>query len=250
MGFGAAGLLLLAGALWGLRLIFDPEPLADGAGALVAITMIVAAAVAALGLVLSRGRWARRFGLAVVAAQLALGVALEATVFGWVALAATAGALVLLGGPWLDSFLRQLPPADPPPAAAVALALGLVAVPGFLGLSAPGGVAWTHWAAALGALLTGWAFSRALPVGLWSGRLLVPVLVLGAGLQSPPAGLVGLALLALAIGALAWSPAATRAVHPLVPRAEGVAIPPQLVPSDLLARAGYDERGRPLPPQE
>ena len=247
MGFVAAGMVLLSGALWGVRLIFQPEPLSDGAGALVAITMIVMAAVAALGLVLARGRWARRLGGAVVVAQLALAVGLEGTVLGWVALGGTALALILLGGPWLDSFLRRLPPANPPPAAAVTLALGLLAVPGLLGLSAPGGVAWIHWVAALGAMTTGWAFSRALALGLWSARLLVPGLVVAAGFRSPPAGLTGLLALAVAIAALAWSPAATRAVHPLVPQADGVAVPPQLVPSDLLARAGYDERGRPMP---
>lgn len=244
-GFTAAGALLASGAVWGLRLIFDSAPLADDSGALVAISVVIAAAVGALGMVLARGRWARVLGLVVVLAQLVLGAGLDATPLGWAALGVTGITLVLLGGPWLDGFLRQLPRADPPPMPAVVLALVLVAVPAALGLSAPGGVGWAHWVGALVALVTGWAFSRALSVGLWSARVLVPVGLLGAALQSPPAGSIGLAAGAVALAVLAWVPAVARAVHPLVSRVDGVAVPPQLVPSDLLARAGYDERGRP-----
>lgn len=246
-GFLAAGFVLGSGALWGVRLILQPHPFADGPAALLAISLVVGGAVAALGLVLSRGRWARVVGSTAVAAQLSLAVVLDATIFGWVAVAATATTFVLLGGPWLDTFLRRLPPADPPPLPAVLLALGFVALPGILGVSAPGGTSGAHWIAAMAALLVGWAFARALGVGLWGARLVVPPLLVLAALQSPVGGAVLLVVCAVGVAVLAWSPPVGRAVHPLVARADGVAVPPQLVPSDLLAQAGYDERGRPIP---
>ena len=48
---------------------------------------------------------------------------------------------------------------------------------------------------------------------------------------------------------LAWWPATELAVNPIVPRADGVAVPPQLVPPDVLTRAGFDDRGRPIKPE-
>lgn len=249
MGFLAAGFVLATGAVWGGRLIIDPAPISDGSAALIAISVVVGAATAALGLVLSRGRWARRVSIGVLAVQLGLTVLLDPAPIGWAALAVTGVALILVAGPWLDGFLRLLPPADPPPLPAVVLALAFVALPGLLGIAAPGGVGAGHWLAALVALATGWAFSRALSVGLWSARLAVPALLVVAALDSPPGGAVVLVAGAVGMAALAWSAPVRRAIHPLVPRADGVAVPPQLVPSDLLEQAGYDERGRPLPPK-
>ncbi|NNC92013.1 MAG: hypothetical protein HKN80_05940, partial [Acidimicrobiia bacterium] len=103
-----------------------------------------------------------------------------------------------------------------------------------------------HWVAGVVALATGWAFARALRVGLWSARVLVPTALIGAAVASSiPGLLVGLAL-AMTCIALAWSNPVNRAVTPLLATAPGVAIPPELVPPDLLARAGYDDRGRPV----
>ena len=170
---------------------------------------------------------------------------------GWgiVALAATTVSIVLVAGPWLDDFLRRLPPAEPIPPAAMALALGLVLVPGALAVSSPGGVEAMHWVAGKVPVVTAWAFARALRTGLWSARLVVPVLLIAAGLSSTVVGTVVALALAITAAALAWSAPVNRAVTPLVARADGVAVPPQLVSPELLARAGFDERGRPVPPK-
>ncbi len=128
----------------------------------------------------------------------------------------------------------------------MALGLGLAAAPGLLAVSSPGGIEVVHWVAALVALATAWAFARALRVGLWSARVLVPIVLIGAAAASSlPGLLLGLAA-AIACVALAWSSPVNRAVTPLLATAAGVAVPPELVPPDLLAKAGYDDRGRPV----
>ncbi|NNF86911.1 MAG: hypothetical protein HKO82_06275 [Acidimicrobiia bacterium] len=247
MGFIASASVLLAGFAWGLRLINAHSPLADGSAALLALSVVVAAAVATLGLVLARGQWARRLALGLLAFQVAMSAVLDLGAWGIIALAATAASIVLVAGPWLDRFLRRLPPAEPIPPAAMMLGLGLVLVPGLLAVSSPGGVEVMHWVAGLGSLATAWAFARALRMGLWSARIVVPLLLIGAALASNVAGTVVALGLAITSVALAWSAPVNRAVTPLLARADGVAVPPQLVPPELLARAGYDDRGRPIP---
>ncbi len=246
MGFIAASSVLLAGSLWGLRLIAASEPFADGSGALLAVSMVITSAVASLGLVLARGRWARRLALAILATQVGLAMVMDLDAWGAITLAVTALSIGLVAGPWLDDFLRRLPPAEPLPAGAMALALGLVVGPGLLALSSPGGVEVMHWAAGLASLVTAWAFTRALRLGLWSARVAVPVLLVGAALVSTLPGMLVALAMAVTSAALAWSSPVNLAVTPLLTRAQGVAVPPELVPPDLLAGAGYDERGRPV----
>jgi hypothetical protein len=246
MGFIASGSVMLAGFVWGLRLISAPGPFADSSGALLAIGLVVVSAVSSLGMILSRGRWARRLGVAVLATEVVLALVMDLDQWGVIALAATLPAIGLVAGPWLDGFLRRLPPSEPIPPAAVALGLGLLAVPGLLALSSPGGIEVIHWVVAVLALATAWAFARALRVGLWSARVVIPIALVGAALASSPRGLLlGLAL-AVTCAVLAWSEPVDRAVTPLLATAAGVAVPPELVPPDLLAKAGYDDRGRPV----
>jgi hypothetical protein len=246
MGFIASASVVAAGLVWGLRLILAPGLFADGAGALLAVAIVAASTVAGVGLVASRGLWARRFSLGLLGAQLVLSAVMELDAWGWAALAVTMTSLVLVAGPWLDRFLRRLPPADPPPPTAVILALGLLLVPGVVAVSSPGGLDGVHWVAAGWGMLTAWAFGRAIGAGLWSARLAVPLLLLLAGLASPLPGLVVLVGAAIGVAGLAWWPATELAINPIVPRADGVAVPPQLVPPDVLSRAGFDEQGRPI----
>jgi hypothetical protein len=213
------------------------------------VALVVGSTVAGVGLVVSRGLWARRVAFGMLGAQLALSAVMDMDAWGWVALIFTVVSLVLVAGPWLDRFLRQLPPADPPPPTAVVLAIGLLVVSGVIAVSSPGGVEIIHWIAAGCALITAWAFGRALGSGLWSARVAVPLLLIAAGLASPLPGLMVLVATAVAVAGLAWWPATELAVNPIVPQADGVAVPPQLVPPEILARAGFDDRGRPVNPE-
>lgn len=245
MGFIVAASVLLAGIAGSVRLLAAPDRFADGSAALIAISLMLASAVVAVGLVLVRGRWARRLGLGLIVGQLVLALVLELNPAGWVALTASAVSLALLLGPWLDGFLRQLPVAEPLPPASMLLAIGLVFVPAGLGLSVPAGPRASHWVAAGMALVVAWGYSRALAAGLWGARLAVPAALATAAFQSPPAGAALLVALGAGTLALAWSPGGTQAVRPLIPAARGITVPPELVPPGLLAEAGYDDRGRP-----
>ncbi|NNF11245.1 MAG: hypothetical protein HKN74_13275 [Acidimicrobiia bacterium] len=245
MGFIVAASVLVAGIATSVRLLVSPDALADGSAALVAISVMVASAVSVVGLVMVRARWARRLGLGLMAGQLALALTLEFSIAGWVALGATATCLMLLLGPWLDGFLRRLPAADPLPPASMMLAIALVFVPAGAGVSAPAGPRAMHWVAAGAALLVAWGYARAVSAGLWGARLAVPAALVAAAVQSPPGGAVVLVVLGGALAVLAWLPGSAQAVRPLIPSAPGVAVPPELVPPELLAKAGYDERGRP-----
>ncbi len=244
MGFLIAGALVGSGAIWALRLIGEPDLFADSSGAVLGLELLIVSATAGVGMVVSRGRWARNLGWLVIVAELALAAVMAFDNWGWVALAATLGTLVLLSGPWLEGFLRRLPPAEAPANVAVYLALGLLLLPGLVAVSAPAGLEPLHWIAAGAAAIGTWSYSRAMPVGLWGARTLIPVLLMVAALFSPPVGGLLLGIAAIAVLVSAWSRPAALAVYSLVPTATGVAVPPELVPAELLAAAGYDDRGR------
>lgn len=244
MGFIIASSLLGSGALWALRLILAPGLFAFGSGATLGLDLLVVSAVAAAGMVISRGQWARNLGWFLVAVELVLAAVMEFDAWGLVTLVATVGSLILIAGPWLAAFLRQLPRADAPANSAILLALSLLLVPGIVAIANPAEMKPLHWLASAVGVGGTWAYSRAIPGGLWVARTLIPLSLLIAALFAPLAG--GLLLVATAAGLLilAWSRGAAQAVHPLVRTTAGVAVPPELVPADLLAAAGYDERGR------
>lgn len=244
MGFVIAGTILATGSLWASRLILAPGLFADSSGAVLGLDLLAVSAVAAVGMILSRGRWSRNLGWFLVAAELGLLTVMAFDGWAWVALAATGTTLVLLSGPWPKRFLRQLPPAAAPAVIVVYLAIGLLLVPGLVAVANPAGMGAVHWVAAGVGVASGWAFSRALVVGLWAVRVVVPGVLIAAAVASPLFGGLALAVASVAILLLAWSRAAGLAVHALVSATTGVAVPPELVPAELLAAAGYDERGR------
>ncbi len=244
MGFLSAGSLVGSGAVWAGRLIFAPGLFAASSGALLGLDLLVVSIAAAGGMVVSRGRWARNLGWLVVAAELGLAATMDLDAWGWASLAATLVTVILLAGPWLTGFLRQLPSADAPPVVAIALALGLLMAPGVMAAAVPAGLEPIHWIAAGLAAICAWSYSRAHLLGLWAARILVPALLLASAAFAAPAGRGLLIVGGLTVLGLAWSKPAWQAVRQLVPTVPGVAVPPELVPNEVLAAAGYDERGR------
>lgn len=244
MGFVSASSLVASGAIWAVRLILAPGPFAASSGTLLGLDLLVVSVAAAGGMVMSRGRWARNLGWLVVVAELVLAAVMDLDAWGWVALGATLATVVLLSGPWLSGFLRQLPPAEAPPLAAVFLALGLLVIPGVVAVSAPAGLEPIHWTAAGVSTICAWSYSRAHQLGLWAARMLVPLLLFLASASLSPPGWGVLIAGGLVVLALAWSRPASQAIYALVPTTTGVAVPPELVPAEVLAAAGYDERGR------
>lgn len=210
---------------------------------LIGTSLWAGTATAVVGLLISRGRWARRLGAAVVLSHALL--ALIAEVDGWWAAAAilSAGTAVAVGGPWLNGLIRQRPSASGPPPRAVLVPLVLMGAPFALGVTAGEGPA--VLAVGSTALVSTFWFSRALPGALLVVRVVWPLLALGlAWPLGMPAGVVA-AVLATVVLFLAWDSSVTTAVHPLVERGSVVRIPPELAPKEILDAADLDDRGRP-----
>lgn len=230
---------------WGVHLALDPDPVASGPAAVLAVSLAVGAVVVGIALLISRSRWARPMVIGLSAAGLGLAAVspLDAGTIGGTVLSgiALAGSI----GPWLAVWLRRLPAAEAPPAAA-ALALAATALlPALVAAVHYDGLAPADWVLAGVAALTALGLLRALPAGLWMARLGVP----GAGIAAGIAGglLVGPFLAAAAVAAAvpAWRPEVGLSIRPILPSTGNLTIPPELVDPGLLEAAGFDDRGRP-----
>ncbi|MDP8959234.1 MAG: hypothetical protein M3N51_08560 [Actinomycetota bacterium] len=233
--FLAAASILVASVLWAIKLSFSQGTVAPDAAALLGADLVVLTVVAATGLLLVHGRWAKRLAQLLLAAQALLAVFVSLDPWWWAALAATAGGMVAIGGPWLDGWVRRLPGAAGPPPLAVALALGLLALPALVALSSPGGLGVVHWLLATAAVLVAWAYGRAMRPGIWTARFL-PLIALPAALASPLPGALLLLVATVVLAWLAWTEAARLAVTPLVTvRSRPIILPHELVPPEVRA---------------
>ena len=212
------------------HLAIVPEPFASDSAALLATGVIMFALITAAGLLLSRGRWARRLGFAVVTGQLSLGLVVDLGAWEVITLGLNTLALAGLTGPWLRGWLRQRPAATGPGTRPVLLLLiGLALIPS-VSIASPSGLHWQHWALAAVALLGALGYSRASGVALWVLRLaIVPVGALAAA-ASPPIGALYLAAHLTAVATMAWSNESLRAIRPLLDRAYGPRSPRPLDP--------------------
>ena len=244
--FVIATTVIAASLAWGLVLAFGSGPLVPSAAALLAGDQLIMGTVIGVGLVLSRGRWTRRAGFALLGGQALLGIFFEAD--GWWAGAVlmTAIGIAALAGPWLGGWLRKLPRADGPPSMAVTMNLGLVGLPALVAVTAPGGVPVAGWLLSGLALATAWSYSQAWLPAVWAVRVLLPVLGIATAAALSWPGVVALASGVVALTTLAWLPEVRQAtVSPATIPARLVPIPPELAPRDVLEAAGLDDRGRP-----
>ena len=210
----------------------------DSRHLLLAIGLILLSAVGITGLVVARGKWARRYLWIMLAAQGAVFVVVEPSI---VALTASALAALALGVTSVDGWMRQLPRADAPPDESVLLPLGLLAIPVVIGLTrVPDGMDWTF--AGL-ATVAAWSYGRAHIRTLWAIRVaLLPVTLAIAGWEQDGAILI---LFGAALSAVAWRSGALRGVQPL--EARRVTAQPvfaEMTPSGLMESIGRDEHGR------
>lgn len=217
-----------------------------GAGprqAVMATTLVTLVAVAVVGMLIGHARWARRLaiGLAVLG-LLAVGAG-EVDAWWWPGVMSAAVALAGLIGPGMKGTVRDLAPALGPPPQAVLLPLVLLAAPGLVALTRPDGIdAWAWlavgccWASAALYAKAGWG-------GLTMVRLVAPTSLAISAVGSALSAAVDLAV-AAAVVALAWTVNARVAIRPLVQPGSRKPILPEMVPADLLDRAGYDSRGR------
>jgi len=213
---------VVAGALaLAAHLAFTPEPFASDSAVVLAGGALLLSVITAAGLLLSRGRWSLRLGLAVVSGQIGLGLVIEFGPWAFVSIGLNAVALAGLTGPWLRGWLRRRPAAGGPGTRPVLLLVGALALLPGVAISSPDGLSWQHGALGASAIIGAWGYSRAWEWGLWLLRLVPMPLAAAAAAASPAAGGVYLAVHAAAITALAWSGESMRAIRPLLDRVYG-----------------------------
>jgi hypothetical protein len=207
-----ASLIALAGFGWAVHLAVDPEPFATSSAAAIAVGLIIFTLIAVTGILLVRARWMRGLALTVVAVGFTVGIITGFDTWAFLAGAFSLAAVIGLVGPWLDVWLRRRPTPDGPAAKTTTLVLGTLALVPVVGFAAPGGLEAAHVVLAVAGVVLAWAYTRAWRWALWGLRLLLPVLVIWAGLSSPRPGALLLALWGAMLVWLAWSREAARAV--------------------------------------
>jgi hypothetical protein len=233
--------VLLAGA----RLVLGETVYRPSSAALLACGLLLLTVVSLAAFLVGRTRWSRYTLYGCVGAALATGSAGDGTSLWWFLVATSLAALVALIGPWPDRWLRRLPSADGPPAAATALLLALIATPAFSAFAAPLGTHLAVWVWSGWCVVLALALGRAVPGSLTAVRWLHPPLgMLVAILAGAPQGFT-VAAAGLAATTLAWTKDVRMAVAPPAYDGSVVPFPPELVAPEILAAAGLDDRGRP-----
>jgi hypothetical protein len=221
-------LFTICGATWAIQLGVAPAPFAPGAGAVLALGLVIFVVIAAAGLLLSRGRWAPPLAAIVTVAAMGLAVVIE-DLTAWAVIGLVAGALTLAGlaGPWLKGWIRERPSAQGPGPKAMGVVFGALTLVPAVALASPSGLEPAHGILGGAGLLLAWGYARARLWALWGIRLVLPVLALPALYVSPWPGKVLLAVVVGITVGLSWTREAFFAVAPLMSRLPGprVAVP-------------------------
>lgn len=203
-----------------LAFALDSGPIARSSALMIVTGMLGIALAGLAGLILARAPWARWILTASVIATTVL-ASIGGSALFWVALGVGALAVIGLIGPWLTLWVRREPVADRMGVVPVVLISSAMSTPVLVGFAAHSGVGWEHWTLVVTVAVSAWAYGRGLALGIWSFRLLVPVLGLLAGIATSNPGGAAILVLALALSAMAWSPqarAVTAVITPPLPR--------------------------------
>jgi len=215
-------ILVIGASLWTLHITTSvDEPFATDSAVLVSIGLLMFSVIAAAGLLLPRGRWARNLGRGLLAFE--AGLAVVTPLQGWAiaALIATGLGIVGVQGRWLDGWLRRLPAADGPGLKTMALVLGCLALVPALGIASPGGVVFRQGLLGAAGIVIAWGYSKAQMWGLWSARIVLAPLAIVAAVEAPLAGSILLITLGGALTWFAWSSEARIAISPLMDQLPG-----------------------------
>jgi hypothetical protein len=205
-----------------IHLSDGPGPFSDGSGIVLGIGFLLFGVIAIAGLLLSRGRWAKRLALSVSVITIATATLTSPWSAAAVVAVAVGGlALVGLSGRWLDGWIRRLPAADGPGTRVIVLVLGLVGLVPAVAVAAPTDISQFHGVLGAAGIFYGWTYSRAEVWALWAIRLTLPLLAIPALLRSPAAGVIFLGLVVAGLTALAWTREARLAVQPLIDHLPG-----------------------------
>lgn len=239
-----AATVQLAVLTWIVALILDPTPLETVPALVTGLGLLAMATVATVGMIVVGGRWAHRLALCALAFTVIVAILRPIDPIWFVAVGCTTLATIALFSPALTEGIRNLPSAAGPPPRAVIAPLLALAAPALLGLLGNDAQPWALLMVGVSAPIVALLYSRVIPGGLMSIRLLWPLMAVGL---SPwlgwRAGSAAVAL-AVAIASVSWHASVRASYHP--PREVGTTfpIPPELAPSEVLDAAEIDERGR------
>jgi len=212
-----AVLLVIGASLWSLAITTSRnEPFALDSATLISTGLLVFALIAAVGLLIPRGRWARNLARGLLGVELLLAVITPLRGWAIAALIATGLGIVGVQGRWLNGWLRRLPSATGPGLKPILFIIGLLALVPLVGFASPDGVVFRQGVLGAAGIVTAWGYGKANMWALWSGRVLImPLAILAATAAS-----IGGAALTLAAGTgvtwLAWTKEVRLAVSPLL----------------------------------
>ncbi len=214
----AIAVLLVAGAsLWALTVATNvDEPLATDSAVLVSIGMLIFAVIAAVGLLIPRGRWARNLARGLLGSEVLL--AAVSPLRGWAiaALIATGLGIVGVQGKWLGGWLRRLPSATGPGVRPILFMIGSLALVPVIGVASPSGVVLRQGLLGAAGIVIAWGYAKARPWALWSGRVLLAPLTIIAAAAAPVGGAALIVAVGIALTWLAWTKEVRLAVTPLL----------------------------------
>jgi hypothetical protein len=212
-----AVLLVVGASLWTLTLASNPdEPFAMDSGVLISIGLLLFSVIAAVGLLIPRGRWARNLARGLLAAEALLATVTPLRAWAIAALVATGLGIVGVQGKWLNGWLRRLPSAEGPGLLPILFIIGSLALVPILGVASPGGVEFRQGLLGAAGIVIAWSYGKANIWAVWTGRLLLTPLAIVAATAASFAG----AALILVAGAgptwLAWTREVWLAASPLL----------------------------------
>ncbi|MEE8456922.1 MAG: hypothetical protein V3S28_02630 [Acidimicrobiia bacterium] len=206
----------LAAAFGSMAFVIDSGPIIPSASLMIFVGMTGVALGGLAGLLLVRARWAR-WVLGTVVVGSVLLASIGGTALFWISLVLGAVAIVGLAGPWLTLWVRQQPVADQLGSVPVALMASGAFTPIIVGFAAWDSVALVHWALVVIVIVSGWAYGRGLPFGIWGFRLVVPIVGLQVVLHTSRPGSFVIAGGITVVAGLAWSGLARKVTAVITP---------------------------------
>jgi hypothetical protein len=214
--------LVVGASLWSLAIAVNPDdPFATDAGVVISIGLLMFALIAAVGLLMPRGRWARNLSRALLITEAVLATTLPLRGWAIAALVATAAGVVGIQGRWLDGWLRRLPAADGPGLKPMLFLLGALALVPAIGIASPSGLEFRQGLLGAAGIVTAWGYSKANFWALWAGRLGILPLSLLAAWPAAPLGRTFILACGAAMTWLAWAPDTRLAISPLLDQLPG-----------------------------
>jgi len=229
---------------WVAAMLSDPGPYDPGAVLLIGVGLLATSTVAVVGLVLVGARWARRMAYASVGSTFILATLIPLDTLWVIGALAGFATVIALASPAVTAGVRRLPSATGPPQRSVLLTLVLLGTPLALGLVSWTGANTATLVVGLSAPLTAFWYSRVLPGGLYLARYVWPAFAIGLALVQPTGAAVGSLGLGALVAGIAFHPSVKAAFYPARETGTAFAIPPELVPPEVLDEAHIDDHGR------